>query len=170
MIVVGGFGGIHAARALAAYPVRITRIDRENYHLFQPLLYQGATAALSPSDIAEPIRFILRRHANVRVVLGEVNRLDLDERSVALADGSSMGYDAVIVATGSRYAHFGHDEWELLAPGLKSLEDALEVRPRVLSAFEAAEVDADDVTRDALLTFVVVGGGPAGVRTGRLTF
>jgi NADH dehydrogenase len=163
VIVGGGFGGLYAARTLGAYPVRITLIDRENYHLFQPLLYQVATAALSPADIAAPIRFILRRHANVRVVMGEVTRVDLDKRRVALADGSSIGYDAVIVATGSRHAYFGDDEWEPLAPGLKSLDDALEVLRRVLSAFEAAEVEADPATRNALLTFVVVGGGPAGV-------
>ena len=163
VIVGGGFGGLYAARELARYPVRVTLVDRENYHLFQPLLYQVAAAVLSPGDIAEPIRFILRRDTNVRVVLGEVTRVDLDERRVVLADGGSIGYDAVIVATGSRHAYFGHDEWEPLAPGLKSLEDATEIRRRILTAFEAAEVEADPATREALLTFVVVGGGPTGV-------
>jgi NADH dehydrogenase len=163
VIVGGGFGGLNAAKALAPHPLDITLVDRENYHLFQPLLYQVATAGLSPGDIAEPIRAILRRHPNVRVLLGEVAAVDPDGRTVRLSDGQSIGYDYLILATGSRHAYFGHDEWEQSAPGLKTLDDALEVRRRILGAFEAAEREEELERQRALLTFVVVGGGPTGV-------
>jgi NADH dehydrogenase len=163
VIVGGGFGGLNAAKTLADRPVDVTLIDRENYHLFQPLLYQVATAGLSPGDIAEPIRAILRRHENVRVLLGEAASIDPDGRSLRLSDGKEIGYDFLILATGSRHAYFGHDEWEQAAPGLKSLDDALEVRRRILAAFEAAERAEEPERQAALLTFVVVGGGPTGV-------
>ena len=163
MIVGGGFGGLYAARELAKRPVSITLVDRENYHLFQPLLYQVATAALSPGDIAEPIRSILRKYRNVRVLMGEVARVDLAGRRVVLADGDELSYDYVIVATGARHSYFGHDEWEPLAPGLKTLEDALEIRRRILYAFERAEREDDPAEQQAWLTFVIVGGGPTGV-------
>ncbi len=163
VVVVGaGFGGLHAARALARYPVQVTVVDRENYHLFQPLLYQVATAALSPGDIAEPIRSILRRHRNVHVLRAEVTSVDLPGRRVLLVDGE-LAYDYLILATGARHAYFSHPEWEPLAPGLKTLEDALEIRRRILLAFEEAERTPDPEARRALLTFVVVGGGPTGV-------
>jgi NADH dehydrogenase len=162
VIVGGGFGGLYAARALARHPVRVTLIDRDNYHLFQPLLYQVATAALSPGDIAEPLRAILRKHRNVRVWLEEVTAIDPANRRVTMT-GGTVSYDYLILATGARHAYFGHDDWEPLAPGLKTLEDALEIRRRVLSAFEAAEREPDPAVRQALLTFVVIGGGPTGV-------
>jgi NADH:ubiquinone reductase (H+-translocating) len=162
VIVGGGFGGLYAARALARHDLLITLIDRENYHLFQPLLYQVATAALSPGDIAEPLRAILRKHRNVRVWLEEVTSVDLANRRVIMANGD-VGYDYLIVATGSRHSYFGHDEWEPLAPGLKTLGDALEIRRRILWAFEAAERESDPEVRQALLTLVIVGGGPTGV-------
>jgi NADH:ubiquinone reductase (H+-translocating) len=163
VIVGGGFGGLNAARRLARHPVRVTLIDRENYHLFQPLLYQVATAALSPADIAVPIRSILRGARNVRVVLAEATAVDADAKQVRLADGSLVGYDYLILATGARHAYFGHPEWEGLAPGLKSIEDATEIRRRGLMALERAEREPDPAERAALLTFVVVGGGPTGV-------
>ena len=167
VIVGAGFGGLYAARELAAHPVRVTVVDRENYHLFQPLLYQVATAALSPGDIAEPIRSILRTRRGVRVLLGEATAVDLARRRVALKhpehEDAELAYDYLIVATGARHSYFGHPEWEGVAPGLKSLEDALEIRRRILSAFEAAEWENDSAVREALLTFVVVGGGPTGV-------
>jgi NADH:quinone reductase (non-electrogenic) len=163
VIVGGGFGGLNAAKTLATRPVDVTLIDRENYHLFQPLLYQVATAGLSPGDIAQPIRAVLRRHQNVQVLLGEVVGIDTGERRVELADGKEIGYDYLILATGSRHSYFGHDEWEPVAPGLKSLGDALEMRRRVLAAFESAETEEDPARQSALLTFVVVGGGPTGV-------
>src|SRR6266702_3198366 len=124
VVVGGGFGGLYAARALARLPLRVLLIDRVNYHLFQPLLYQVATAALSPGDIAEPLRAILRKHRNVEVLLGEVARIDIDARSVNLADGDNLSYDFLVLATGARHSYFGHPEWEPLAPGLKSLADA----------------------------------------------
>ncbi|MDQ6675529.1 MAG: NAD(P)/FAD-dependent oxidoreductase [Chloroflexota bacterium] len=163
VIVGGGFGGLYAARAAAQYRVRITVLDRENHHLFQPLLYQVATAALSPGDIAEPIRSILRKYSNVRVRMGEATAVDLSRHQVLLADGSLLHYDYLILATGARHAYFGHAECESLAPGLKSVADALEIRRRILQAFEAAEWDRDPVARRAWLTFVIVGGGPTGV-------
>jgi NADH dehydrogenase len=162
VIVGGGFGGLYAARALAGRPVRVTLFDRRNHHLFQPLLYQVATAALNPSDIAVPLRSILRRSTNVTVLLANVERVDLTSRRVAL-DRGEIGYDALVLAAGASHSYFGHDEWEMLAPGLKTLEDALEIRRRVLLAYEAAERESDGAEQQALLTFVVIGGGPTGV-------
>jgi NADH dehydrogenase len=163
IIVGGGFGGLKAARALQHAPVRIVLVDRENHHLFQPLLYQVASATLSPADIAAPIRHILREQANAEVVLGEVASVDLDARQVALAEGGTLPYDYLILAAGSRSAYFGRDEWEDLAPGLKTLEDALEIRRRFLLTFERAEQEDDPELRREWLTFVIVGGGPTGV-------
>jgi NADH:ubiquinone reductase (H+-translocating) len=162
IIVGGGFGGLYAARALARVPVDVTLLDRRNHHVFQPLLYQVASAALSPGDIASPIRWILRRQGNVEVLLAEVRRVEPARRTVVLADGE-MTYDYLILATGSTHAYFGHDEWREVAPGLKTLEDALGIRRNVLLAFERAEREADPAKRRPLLTFVVVGGGPTGV-------
>lgn len=163
VVVVGaGFGGLYAVRALARSAVAITVVDRENYHLFQPLLYQVATATLSPADIAAPIRAILHRQRNVRVILAEARSVDLAGRRVILDDGS-LPYDRLILAPGSRHAYFGHPEWEPIAPGLKSLDDALRIRRRILLAYEAAEREPDPVARRALMTFVIVGGGPTGV-------
>jgi NADH:ubiquinone reductase (H+-translocating) len=163
VILGGGFAGLYAAKALAHAPVRVTLVDRRNHHLFQPMLYQVATAALNPSDIASPIRSVLRHQKNTEVLLGEADRIDVARRTVHLADGAVLAYDYLIVGTGARHSYFGHDEWEVLAPGLKSLEDALEIRRRVLLAFERAERESDPVRRHAYLTFVVVGGGPTGV-------
>jgi len=162
VIVGGGFGGLYAARRLAGRPVRVTLVDRRNHHLFQPLLYQVATAGLSPADIASPLRAILRDARNVTVLLAEVERVDLPGRRVVLDEGG-LTYDAVILATGASHSYFGHDDWEALAPGLKTLEDAVEIRRRVLLAYEAAERCLDAAERQALLTFVVIGGGPTGV-------
>jgi len=161
VIIGAGFGGLSAARALGRAAVRVTVIDRRNHHLFQPLLYQVATAALSPGDIAYPIRAILRHQENVQVLLAEAERIDLPAREIVLTDGR-IAYDYLILATGARHAYFGHEEWEPLAPGLKSLEDALEIRRRILLAFERAERETDPKHRSALLTFVLVGGGPTG--------
>ena len=163
LVVGGGFGGLYAARTLRRQPVAVTVVDRRNHHLFQPLLYQVASAALSPGDIASPIRWILRRQRNVEVLLGEVSRFDLARGIAMLSDGGEIPYDYAIVAAGTTHAYFGHDEWEADAPGLKSLEDALEIRRRVLLAFERAEREPDAEKRRALLTFVIVGGGPTGV-------
>jgi NADH dehydrogenase len=167
VIVGGGFGGLDAARALASAPVRVTVIDRHNYHLFQPLLYQVATAALSPSDIATPIRWILRRQQNVRVLLASVSRVDVAGKRVFTENNGEyqewISYDYLIIATGSAHAYFGHPEWAKRAPGLKTLDDALEMRRQVLLAFEAAERESDPAARRRLLTFVIVGGGPTGV-------
>src|SRR5213593_2798527 len=163
VIVGGGFGGLYTAKALKRRPVRVTLLDRRNHHLFQPLLYQVATAALSPADIAAPIRSILRRQANTTVLLAEAAAVELAAREVVLADGSRLPYDYLVLATGARHSYFGRNEWETLAPGLKNLEDALEIRRRVLLAFEVAERETDPVVRNALLTFVVIGGGPTGV-------
>jgi NADH dehydrogenase len=162
VIIGGGFGGLYAARALARAPVRVTVLDRRNHHVFQPLLYQVATAALSPGDIASPIRFILRRQKNTEVLLEEVLSVDTANRRVILTD-RALPYDFLIVAAGATHAYFGHDDWEPLAPGLKTLEDALVIRRRILLAFERAEVETDEARRRALLTFVVIGGGPTGV-------
>ena len=162
VIIGGGFAGLYAARRLASRPVSITIVDRQNHHLFQPLLYQVATAGLSPADIATPIRALVEEHPNVKVCMGEVVSVDLDRRSVCLADGE-LPYDFVVLATGVRHGYFGHDEWEALAPGLKTLDDALEIRRRVLSAFEHAEREEDPRVRESWLTFVVVGAGPTGV-------
>jgi len=163
LIVGGGFGGLYAARPFRGQPVDVTIVDRRNHHVFQPLLYQVAMAALSPGDIASPIRWILRRQANVQVLLGEVQRIDPAARLAHLTDGATIPFDYAIVAPGTTHAYFGHDEWRPHAPGLKSLEDALEIRRRVLLAFERAEREADPARRVALLTFVIIGGGPTGV-------
>lgn len=163
VIVGGGFGGLWATRALASAPVRITLIDRRNHHLFQPLLYQVATAGLSSPDIAAPLRHILRKQANVEVRLGEVVGIDADARNVALADGERIGYDFLLLASGATHAYFGHDEWSAHAPGLKTLDDALHIRRRVLLAFERAEAAQTEAEREAWLHFAVVGGGPTGV-------
>jgi NADH dehydrogenase len=163
IIIGGGFGGLYAARALRDADVRVTLVDRRNHHVFQPLLYQVAMAALSPGDIASPIRWILRRQRNVEVLLADVVGIRTDEGRIVLADGDELTYDYLIVATGAAHAYFGHDEWRAHAPGLKSLEDALEIRRRVLLAFERAERERDPGRRKAELTFVVVGGGPTGV-------
>jgi NADH dehydrogenase len=161
VILGAGFGGLSAARELDGAPVEVAVVDRRNHHLFQPLLYQVATASLSPGDIAYPIRSILRRQENVRVLLAEATAIDSGAREVLLADGR-LPYDYLIVATGARHAYFGHDEWEPNAPGLKTLEDAIEIRRRILLAFERAERETDPERRRALLTFVLVGGGPTG--------
>ncbi len=164
VIVGGGFGGMSAARALADAPVRITLLDRTNHHLFQPLLYQVATAVLNPSDISVPIRWLLRHQANVTVVMADVDRVDATARTVSLDGGTvQLTFDYLVLATGARHAYFGHSEWEQHAPGLKSIEDALEMRRRFLLSFEAAERASAAGERDALLTFVIVGGGPTGV-------
>src|SRR3954463_7266728 len=163
VIVGGGFGGLYAARKFAREQVEVTVLDRRNHHLFQPLLYQVAMAALAPGDIASPIRWILRKQSNVEVLLGEAGRIDLGRRVVVLTDGGEIGYDYLILAAGATHAYFGHDDWRTNAPGLKTLEDALEIRRRVLLAFERAERETDPVRRTAQLTFVVVGGGPTGV-------
>jgi NADH dehydrogenase len=162
VIVGGGFGGLTAARSLGDAPVRITLLDRRNHHLFQPLLYQVATAALNPSDIAVPIRSILRAQRNVTVLLGEVVAVDAAARKVVLSDGE-IAYDHLLLATGATHSYFGHDDWAPHAPGLKSIEDALEIRRRVLVAYERAEREADPAIRKEWLTFVIVGGGPTGV-------
>ncbi len=178
VVIGGGFGGLDAARTLAGKPVRVTLIDRHNYHLFQPLLYQVATASLSPADIASPIRWILRRQQNVRVLLADARAIDPQTRRVTLdpdptspgaaggppdAAPQTLDYDYLVVATGAAHAYFGHPEWAARAPGLKTLDDALEIRRRVLLAFEAAERETDPETQRRLLTFVIVGGGPTGV-------
>jgi NADH:ubiquinone reductase (H+-translocating) len=163
VVVGGGFGGLEAARALRGQGVGITLVDRRNHHLFQPLLYQVATAALSPADVSAPIRSILRGHRETEVRMAAVAGFDLDGRRVLLAGGGALDYDFLIVATGATHAYFGHPEWEALAPGLKTIEDATEIRRRFLLAFEAAERVDDPGERRALLTFVVIGGGPTGV-------
>src|SRR5215468_10208389 len=162
VILGGGFGGLNAARKLKRAPVEITLIDRRNFHLFQPLLYQVATGGLSPANIAAPLRGVLRRQRNTTVLMGEVKDFDLSAREVVLAD-EKVPYDSLIVATGARHHYFGHPEWEPLAPGLKTIGDALIMRRRVLSAFEEGERAEGPQHRQALLTFVVVGGGPTGV-------
>jgi len=163
VILGGGFGGLAAAKALARADIRVTLVDRHNYHLFQPLLYQVATATLSAGDIGAPIRWVLRRASNVRVLLGEARSVDVASRRVQLSDGDTLDYDYLIVATGARHAYFGHPEWEAYAPGLKTLDDALLMRRRILLAFERAEREEDAARRGELLTFVLVGGGPTGV-------
>ncbi len=163
VIVGGGFAGMWATRALASAPLRITLIDRCNHHLFQPLLYQVATAGLSSPDIAAPLRHVLRSQRNVAVRMDEVVGIDATARSLSLADGSGLRYDYLLLATGARHAYFGHDAWETHAPGLKSLDDALEIRRRILHAFERAEATDDPNDREAWLHFAVIGGGPTGV-------
>jgi len=162
VIIGGGFGGLNAAKALRHAPVDVLLIDRRNHHVFQPLLYQVATAGLSPGDIASPIRWILRHQSNAEVWLAEATKIDLDHKTVVLSDGE-VTYDYLIVSAGSGHAYFGHDEWRPHAPGLKTLEDALDIRRRVLLAFEQAERERDRARQRRLLTFVVVGGGPTGV-------
>jgi NADH dehydrogenase len=163
VIVGGGFGGLSAANALRREPVRVTLIDRRNFHLFQPLLYQVATGGLSPANIAAPLRALLKRQSNAEVLLGEVCGFDVAGRKVLLADGGAIAYDSLIVAAGVRHHYFGHDQWEPLAPGLKTIEDATEIRRRILLAFEAAERESDPAKVQNWLTFVVVGAGPTGV-------
>ena len=162
LIVGAGFGGLAAAKRLAGQPVDVTIIDQRNYHLFQPLLYQVATAALSPADVAWPIRSIFARSPNIRVVLGKVEGIDLQKREVK-SGRLSLNYDHLILATGSYHSYFGHDEWAMNAPGLKRIIDATEIRKRILLAFELAEVGMSEEERRCQLTFVVVGGGPTGV-------
>jgi NADH dehydrogenase len=163
VIVGGGFAGLNAAKALKDAPVEITLVDRRNHHLFQPLLYQVATATLSPADIASPIREVLRKQRNTRVWLDEVTSVDPERKQVHLETRGVLDYDYLILAAGARHSYFGHDEWEPYAPGIKSLEEALDIRTRVLLAFEAAEEAATEDDRQALMTFVIVGGGPTGV-------
>jgi NADH dehydrogenase len=162
VILGAGFGGLFAARALARVAADVTIVDRHNYHLFQPLLYQVATAGLPPSDIAWPIRSILRRQRNANVLLAEVSGIDRRGRIVELHD-RTIPFDYLVVATGSTHSYFGHEEWQAIAPGLKSIDDATLIRRRILRAFEAAEIEDDPVTRERLLRFVIVGGGPTGV-------
>ena len=162
VIVGAGFGGLAAARCLADQRVDVTMIDQRNYHLFQPLLYQVATAVLSPADVAWPIRSIFANHANIRVVLGKVEGIDLEKRKVK-SDRISVNYDHLILATGSYHSYFGHEEWAMNAPGLKRITDATEIRKRILLAFELAEVGMSEEERRRQLTFVIVGGGPTGV-------
>jgi NADH dehydrogenase len=163
VIIGGGFAGLHAARALRRAPVDVVLIDRTNHHVFQPLLYQVANTSLAPSDIAAPIRWILRGQRNVTVLLGDVTGVEPASRTVLVDGEAPVRYDTLIVATGSRHAYFGHEAWEEHAPGLKTLADALDMRQRMLLAFERAEWTSDEAERRALLTFVVVGGGPTGV-------
>ena len=162
VIVGAGFGGLEAAKKLACQDVRVTVIDRTNYHLFQPLLYQVATAALSPADIAAPVRAILSKCKNMEVILAEVQSVDVAAKKIKTTD-MEIPYDFLILATGARHSYFGHNEWEKLAPGLKSLEDAIELRRRLLMAFEYAEKITDEAARKAAMTFVIIGGGPTGV-------
>jgi NADH:ubiquinone reductase (H+-translocating) len=163
-IIGGGFGGLYAARRLGKDPrVDLTVVDRRNHHLFQPLLYQVATGALAPGEIAQPLRSILRRNANTTVLLGEAIGLDSEQREVQLSDGGPIPYDTLVVATGARHSYFGHDDWARFAPGLKSIDDATEIRRRILIAFEAAEREHVPERRREWMTFVVVGGGPTGV-------
>ena len=163
VIIGGGFAGLAAAKALRKAPFRVTVLDRRNHHLFQPLLYQVATATLSAGDIASPIRWILRHARNQRVLLAEVARIETAPQRIELVDGGALTYDYLVVGTGASHAYFGHPEWATHAPGLKTLEDALEIRRRILLAFERAEREIDPARQRELLTFVVVGGGPTGV-------
>jgi NADH:ubiquinone reductase (H+-translocating) len=162
VIVGGGFAGLSAARSLAGAAVEVLLIDRHNYHLFQPLLYQVATAGLSPSEIAWPIRSLFRRQRNARVILGEITGVDTHTRSIRVGS-SDVSYDYLVLATGARHAYFGHSDWEPYAPGLKTVDDATEIRRRILVAFEKAEIEPDTDKQRALLTFVIVGAGPTGV-------
>ena len=163
VIVGAGFGGLTAALELSGAAVRITIIDQRNHHLFQPLLYQVATAALATSEIAWPIRFLMRKRAEVTTLLGVVNGVDAKNHCVTLEDGGAVAFDTLVLATGARHAYFGHDDWEPFAPGLKTLEDATSIRRRVLLSLERAERETDPARRAALLTFAIVGGGPTGV-------
>jgi NADH dehydrogenase len=163
VIIGAGFAGMQVARGLGAAGVHATLLDRQNYHLFQPLLYQVATAALSPADIAEPVRRMLRRFPSVEILLGEMTGIDVAARRVALADGKTLSYDVLVLAAGATHAYFGHDEWAQFAPSLKSVADARRVRSRLLLSFEQAEMSDDQAERKRLMTFVVIGGGPSGV-------
>jgi NADH dehydrogenase len=165
VIVGGGFGGLYAARSLGRSPARVTLVDRTNYHLFQPLLYQVATGGLSPANIAVPLRAVLHRQKNTNVVMAEVIDIDANARRLVLRDEGQLDlrYDTLIVASGSNFNYFGHDPWSEHAPGLKTVEDALTIRRRVLSAFEQAELETDPKRQKACITFVVVGAGPTGV-------
>jgi NADH dehydrogenase len=162
VIIGGGFGGLEAAKKLGSERMQLTVIDRTNHHLFQPLLYEVATAALSPADIAAPIRAVLTKHENIEVILAEVQSIDVATKTVKTAE-RAIDYDYLILATGSRHSYFGNDEWEKMAPGLKSLEDAVEIRRRLLMAFEYAEKIEDEAARRAAMTFAIIGGGPTGV-------
>lgn len=163
VIVGGGFGGLYATQALRRSPVEVTLIDRRNFHLFQPLLYQVATGGLSPGDIASPLRAVLKRQKNTKVLLGEMVSLDPHQQKVYLKDGEAVPYDSLILATGGAHHYFGNDHWEPIAPSIKTIEDALEVRRRIFLAFEKAELETNPAIKQALLTFVVVGAGPTGV-------
>jgi NADH dehydrogenase len=163
VIVGGGFGGLNAAKALLRAPVEVTLVDRRNFHLFQPLLYQVATGGLTPADIAAPLRAMFGREKNVRVLRAEVSDLDLERRELALDGGDFLTYDYLVLATGATHHYFGHDDWAQSAPGLKTIEDATAIRARILDSFERAERERDEAKRMALLTFVIVGGGPTGV-------
>lgn len=163
VIVGGGFGGLHAAQSLRKAPVSVVLIDKRNFHLFQPLLYQVATGALSPANIAAPLRAILKQQSNVTTLLGEVVDIDVKQRTLQLAEGNQIGYDTLIVAAGVRYNYFGNEKWAELAPSLKTIEDATEIRRRVLTAFEQAEKSTDPNQIRAFLTFAIIGGGPTGV-------
>ena len=162
VIVGGGFGGLSVAKALVHAPFGITLIDRNNYHLFQPLLYQVATAGLSPADIASPIRSVLRDQKNAKVILAEVSGIDVTRKEV-IADGRRIAYDTLVIATGARHAYLGHDSWASFAPGLKTIDDAIYLRRRILLAFEKAEAQENAEERRRLLTFAIIGGGPTGV-------
>ncbi|HWC46624.1 MAG TPA: NAD(P)/FAD-dependent oxidoreductase, partial [Casimicrobiaceae bacterium] len=163
LIIGAGFGGLYAARVFRDTLTQVTVVDRSNHHTFQPLLYQVATAVLAPSDIAAPIRWLLRKQRNTEVLMGEVERVDPDRRVAVLDNGTELPYDYLILAAGARHSYFSHPEWEAIAPGLKSIDDALEIRRRFLRAFEDAERESDPAAREALLTFVIIGGGPTGV-------
>jgi NADH:ubiquinone reductase (H+-translocating) len=164
VIIGGGFAGLNAAKVLGREPgVSVTLLDNRNYHLFQPLLYQVALAGLNPSDIAAPIRGLLSSYPNVRVLLAEAKSIDLPGQAVLLADGSKLSFDYLVVASGANHAYFGHEQWEQFAPGLKTLEQATEIRRRILTAFEEAEMTEDQAEQQRLLTFIVIGGGPTGV-------
>lgn len=163
VVVIGaGFAGLSLAQSLGSTPFRVTLVDRRNYHLFQPLLYQVATAVLTPGEIAEPVRRIMKRHRNVQVLLGELDGIDTRRREVSI-DGEILSYDTLVLATGATHSYFGHPEWEPFAPGLKTLEDARQIRAKVLLAFERAEREPDSAERERLMTFAVIGGGPTGV-------
>ena len=166
VIIGGGFGGLYAAKALRGAPVRVTLVDRRNFHLFQPLLYQVATGGLSAGDISYPLRSIFQHAPHFSVIMAEVTDIDVAQRTILLRDGR-LRYDTLIVAPGSTHQYFGHDDWATYAPALKTLEDALEIRRRIFMAFEAAEREPDPEKRRALMTFVIIGGGPTGGGVGR---
>jgi len=163
LIIGAGFGGLYAARVFRDTLTSVTVVDRSNHHTFQPLLYQVATAVLAPSDIAAPIRWLLRKQRNTEVLMGDVERVDPDRRVAILTNGTELPYEYLILAAGARHSYFSHPEWEAVAPGLKSIDDAIEIRRRFLKAFEDAERESDPAVREALLTFVIIGGGPTGV-------